>query len=134
MLIPVPTRHRVESQGYRFSLRRPGKFNPAAAAEHGIPQKSWSLLQRGKPVTLEDGTVVLPQQILGPDRKGLSISFSGDTAWEPDEAADSLSEPVDAGPEFVHADKDKETARVRSMAVTFFIMCLLSFLCGFDVI
>ena len=80
MLIPVPTRHRVESQGYRFSLRRPGKFNPAAAIEHRIPQKSWSLLQRGNPVTLEDGTVVLPQQILGPDRKGLNIIFTGDTA------------------------------------------------------
>lgn len=80
VLVPISTRHRVESRGYRFSLRRPGKFSRDAAVKYRVPQRSWRALQRGCPVTLEDGTVVLPQQILGPDRKGLSIVFTGDTA------------------------------------------------------
>ena len=79
-LFPVPTHHRVVSQGYRFSLRRPGKFNPSAAEALSIPKPLWSLLQHGKAVLLADGRTILPEQVLGPERKGLNIVFSGDTS------------------------------------------------------
>ena len=79
-LSPVPTRHRVASCGYRFSLHRAGKFNPSAAENLKIPKPLWSQLQHGRPVTLEDGSEISPEQVLGPSRRGLSIVFSGDTA------------------------------------------------------
>ena len=80
ILSPVRTHHRVASCGYRFSLHRPGKFNPPAAEALKIPKPFWGLLQHGNPVTLENGSEVLPELVLGPARKGLSVVFSGDTA------------------------------------------------------
>ena len=43
-LSPVPTCHRVPSQGYCFTLRRPGKFDAEAAQSLKIPQRQWSKL------------------------------------------------------------------------------------------
>jgi ribonuclease Z len=37
-------------------------------------------LQRGEPVTLADGIVVKPEQVLGPPRTGRKLVLSGDTA------------------------------------------------------
>lgn len=79
-LFPIRTRHRVPSRGYRFYLRRPGLFHAEKAERLGIPQKFWGMLQHGEAVPLEDGRVITPDQVLGGDRKGLSVVFSGDTA------------------------------------------------------
>ena len=78
------TDHRVASQGYAFTLSRPGKFNPIKAKELGVPTNQWKLLQRGESVQVGDVTV-LPEQVMGEARKGLKFVFSGDTA-----ACDSL--------------------------------------------
>ena len=75
----VPTRHRVPSQGYVFTLSRPGRFDVAAARALGVPQTDWSRLQAGKPV-FAGGSWVRPEQVLGPERPGLKLVFSGDTA------------------------------------------------------
>ncbi|MCR5834035.1 MAG: ribonuclease Z [Selenomonadaceae bacterium] len=72
------TEHRVPSQGYRFDLSRAGKFMPQRAKELGIPVKQWGILQRGESVTL-DGKIILPEEVLGEERKGLSFVFGGDT-------------------------------------------------------
>ena len=37
-------------------------------------------LQRGEPVTLADGRVVTPDEVLGPPRRGRKVSITGDTA------------------------------------------------------
>ena len=74
------TEHRVKSCGYRFHIRRPGKFIPVRAENAGVPKKYWGILQRGESVTLENGRTVFPDEVLGPERRGLSVVFSGDTA------------------------------------------------------
>ena len=79
-LIPFATKHRVPSVGYRFSLSRPGKFNPEAASALGIPQQLWHVLQNGDPITLEDGRIISPDMVLSKERRGLSVVYSGDTA------------------------------------------------------
>ena len=79
----IPTRHRVPSQGYVFTLARPGRFDVAAARALGVPQTDWSRLQAGKPVSL-GGAWVLPEQVMGPERPGLKLVFSGDTAACPE--------------------------------------------------
>lgn len=79
-LLPVPTRHRVASQGYRLELPRAGRFCPEQARALGVPVQQWKLLQRGESVALPDGRTVEPRDVLGAPRKGLSFVFSGDTA------------------------------------------------------
>ena len=79
-LTPVPTRHRVTSQGYRLDLPRAGRFSPEKARALGVPVQQWKMLQQGQSVGLADGSMVMPGSVLGPARQGLSFLFSGDTA------------------------------------------------------
>ncbi len=79
-LFAVPTKHRVTSCGYRLELMRTGRFLPEKAKELHVPVKCWKALQHGAFVTLEDGTLVRPEQVLGAPRRGLRFVFSGDTA------------------------------------------------------
>lgn len=73
------TNHRVESQGYVFSLRRRGKFLKEKADALHIPPAMRGLLQKGESVTV-NGETVTPEMVLGPERKGLKVVYSGDTA------------------------------------------------------
>ena len=70
----VGTAHRVPSQGYVFHLKRAGRFLPEQAAALGVQKKDWSRLQRGERVGR-----VKPSQVMGPERPGLIVAFSGDT-------------------------------------------------------
>ena len=47
-LTPVPTRHRVTSQGYRLDLPRAGRFSPEKARALGVPVQQWKMLQQGQ--------------------------------------------------------------------------------------
>lgn len=78
MLSAFPTEHTVISQGYSFKLARAGRFMPERARELNVPEKLWSLLQKGQSVRAED-KAVLPSEVLGAPRKGLKFVFSGDT-------------------------------------------------------
>ena len=67
-LTPVPTRHRVVSQGYRLDLPRAGRFSPEQARALGVPVKQWKTLQHGESITLDGGRVIQPEAVLGPAR------------------------------------------------------------------
>jgi ribonuclease Z len=59
---------------------RRGRFNPDRARELGVPEGPlWGKIHRGEPVTLEDGRVVAPSELVGPRRPGRTIVVSGDT-------------------------------------------------------
>jgi ribonuclease Z len=59
---------------------RPGRFDPGAARELGVPEGPlWGVLQRGAQVTLDDGRAVVPAQVLGPARSGRRLVVTGDT-------------------------------------------------------
>jgi ribonuclease Z len=74
--------HGRSSLGY--ALReddRPGRFDVSAADALGVPDgPSRGALQRGEVVTLDDGRVVRPEDVLGPPRQGRTIVLTGDTA------------------------------------------------------
>lgn len=78
-LVAFPTEHRTASQGYRFTLSRPPKFDPDKARSLGVPVKDWKKLQRGETVEAK-GRPIEPEAVSGGKRRGLSIVFSGDTA------------------------------------------------------
>ena len=56
-LLPVATKHRVRSLGYRLELPRAGRFDPEKARALGVPVTQWRLLQRGQAVPLAERMV-----------------------------------------------------------------------------
>lgn len=74
-LMPFETCHRVKSIGYRFELGRAGRFMPEKAELNGVPRRLWGVLQKG--LSAEGFS---PADVLGEEREGLSVVFSGDTA------------------------------------------------------
>jgi ribonuclease Z len=59
---------------------RKGRFNPERARELGIPEGPlWGEIHRGRSVTLEDGRVVEPAELVGQPRSGRKIVITGDT-------------------------------------------------------
>ncbi len=70
--------HNVLCYGYTMEVDRAGKFDVVRAKEAEIPQKYWSLLQKGEVVTAGD-IVYTPDMVLGPARKGLKVTYCTDT-------------------------------------------------------
>ena len=85
-----PVRHRVEAYGYAFvEDDRPGRFDAAAARALGVAEgPDFGRLQRGE--TVGD---VRPEQVVGEDRPGRRIVYSGDTA--PCQAVEVLADRAD---------------------------------------
>ena len=74
--------HGVSAVGYALvESPRPGRFDVDAATALGVPDgPERGALQRGEAVTLAGGTMVAPEQVLGPPRAGRTIVLAGDTA------------------------------------------------------
>ena len=70
--------HNVLCYGYTLEILRQGKFSPERAKEQGIPLKYWNPLQKGQ-VIEEDGITYTPEMVLGPDRKGIKLTYTTDT-------------------------------------------------------
>ncbi len=70
--------HNVLCYGYTMEVDRAGKFDVVRAKEAEIPQKYWSMLQKGEVVT-EGDIVYTPDMVLGPARKGLKVTYCTDT-------------------------------------------------------
>jgi ribonuclease Z len=73
--------HRINALGYVLAEdSRPGRFHLAKARALGVPEgPSFGKLQRGEAVTLADGTLVRPEDVVGPSRPGRRLVLSGDT-------------------------------------------------------
>ena len=65
-----PVAHGVPAVGYALvEPERPGRFDDTAADALGVPfGPERGMLQRGEPVTLADGRVVDPHELVGPPR------------------------------------------------------------------
>ena len=77
----VESNHVVQSLAYSFVEKpRPGKFYPEKARTLGVAEgELWSKLQQGESIHLADDREVAPSDVMGPQRKGRKIVYTGDT-------------------------------------------------------
>ncbi|MDD5790066.1 MAG: ribonuclease Z [Spirochaetia bacterium] len=80
-----PLQHTKTCVGYTLEeLDRPGEFNVEKARELGVPVGPlFGKLQRGEPITLENGKTVSPEDVMGSRRSGRKFSFVTDTLYLP---------------------------------------------------
>ncbi|MFP4204567.1 MAG: ribonuclease Z [Spirochaetaceae bacterium] len=76
-----PVFHTRDCIGYTLEEdRRPGVFHPERAMELGVPRGPlWSQLQQGEAVTLEEGRIVKPEEVMGQPRSGRKFSYVTDS-------------------------------------------------------
>ncbi len=94
-VVTRPLDHRIFALGFRLEEKiKPGRFNLERARELGVPAGPlYSRLQAGKSVTLADGRVIDPSEVLGEPRPGKVVSYCLDT--RPCANAIKLSENAD---------------------------------------
>lgn len=81
-IVAYPVDHRgARAVGYAIvEDDRKGRFNPEHARALGIPEgPMWGAIHRGRSVTLEDGRVIEPSELVGAPRSGRKIVLTGDT-------------------------------------------------------
>ncbi|HJQ21251.1 MAG TPA: ribonuclease Z [Gemmatimonadaceae bacterium] len=69
------------AMGYALvEVTRKGRFDPDHARQMGIPEGPlWGRIHRGESVTLENGRVIAPSDLVGPPRPGRTVVITGDT-------------------------------------------------------
>lgn len=71
-------KHNVICYGYSLYIKRGGRFYPERAEENKVPQRYWNRLQKGE--MIEEGEqVYTPDMVLGPERKGIKLTYCTDT-------------------------------------------------------
>lgn len=110
--------HNVTCYGYTLEIKRQGRFDVERARGQEIPQKFWSRLQKGE--TIEDGDRVLtPEMVLGPQRKGIKLTYCTDTRPVPiiAECAKHADLFICEG---MYAEKEKEAKARQYKHMTFY--------------
>lgn len=70
--------HNVICYGYSIRIKRAGRFFIERAMENEVPKAAWSRLQKGETVELND-VVYTPDMVLGPERRGIKLTYCTDT-------------------------------------------------------
>lgn len=70
--------HNITCYGYTIEIPRAGQFQVEEAQALGIPRNYWSKLQKGETIEIA-GTVYTPEMVLGPQRKGIKLTYCTDT-------------------------------------------------------
>ena len=108
----APVAHRIEAWAYAVTERdQPGRFDVDAARALGIPEGPlYGKLKRGETVTLDDGRTLDGAALVGPERPGRKVVFSGDTGPSPELTA--LAKGADLlVHEATYAEADRPLAR-----------------------
>lgn len=88
----IAASHGIPCLAYRVELKRKPVFLPEKAQALGLPVQLWSRLQHGETVEFK-GQVVVPSQVLGEARRGITCAFITDTRPTPELSA--LAHDVD---------------------------------------
>ncbi len=109
--------HNVLCYGYSLEILRAGRFDVERAKNAEIPMKYWSRLQKGE-VIEEDGRVFCPEDVLGPPRRGIKVTYTTDTR-----PTDSIAKHAEDSELFIcegmYGEADKEAKAVEHKHMTF---------------
>ncbi len=72
------TNHTLASYGFRVRLSRVGKFDRERAIANNVPLRAWNALQKNGEITL-DGVTYTSDMVLGPPRRGITVTYCTDT-------------------------------------------------------
>lgn len=110
--------HNVLCYGYTLEIDRAGKFDVERARAQEIPQKYWSILQKGETVESEKG-ILTPDMVLGPPRKGIKLTYTTDTR-----PTNSIRENAKGSDLFIcegmYGEKEKAEKAVEYKHMTFY--------------
>ncbi|HKL80335.1 MAG TPA: ribonuclease Z [Mobilitalea sp.] len=71
-------KHNIQCYGYSLLIKRGGRFYTENAQENEVPQKYWNRLQKGETIE-EGGRIYTPELVLGPERKGIKLTYCTDS-------------------------------------------------------
>ena len=110
--------HNVLCYGYTMEVDRAGKFDVERATAAQIPQRYWGVLQKGETVEAE-GQTYTPDMVLGPQRKGLKLTYCTDTR-----PTDSIRNNAKGSDLFIcegmYGEKDKQKKAKEYKHMTFY--------------
>ncbi len=110
--------HNVICYGYTLEIKRKGKFSVERANELHIPKEYWNLLQKGETIEA-GGEKFTPDMVLGPERKGIKVTYCMDTRPVP-----SISENAKGADLFIcegmYGEKGKEAKAKEYKHMTFY--------------
>lgn len=110
--------HNVPCYGYRIQIPRAGKFQLEQAVANNIPKQAWSRLQKGELVEV-DGILYTPDMVLGPERKGIAVTYCTDTRPVP--MIVKYAKDADLFIcEGMYGEKDKEAKAMEYRHMTFY--------------
>ncbi len=110
----TPVDHTIFCLAYALiEDERPGKFDKSKALSLGVPEGPFfGRLQRGEEITIPNGLVVEPSDVLGPNRRGRRIVYAVDT--RPCEGVVGLAQGADVlVHEGVFGEELREEANLR---------------------
>jgi ribonuclease Z len=111
-------RHNVTCYGYSVEIKRAGRFSVERAKEQAVPIKLWSHLQKGETIE-QNGITYTPQMVLGPQRKGLKVTYCTDSR-----PLDAIVEAAQASDLFIcegmYAEKEKLVKAKQYKHMTFY--------------
>lgn len=84
-LSALPVEHAIPCFAWRVDVSRKGRFHPERAKALEVPASDWRRLQNGEAVQVGDRTVI-PQEVMGEERRGLRLCYATDLRPTPDMA------------------------------------------------
>lgn len=110
--------HNVVCYGYNIMIPRAGRFFMEKALENNVPKEVWNRLQKGEVVEL-NGISYTPDMVLGPERKGIKLTYCTDTRPVP-----IISEKAKNADLFIcegmYGEKEKASKAVEYKHMTFY--------------
>ncbi len=109
--------HTLPCYGYTVKIPRVGKFDLDRARANNIPMAVWSPLQKTESVTYE-GVTYTRDMVLGPDRRGIKVTYCTDTRPAPVIAEQAKDADLFIC-EGMYGDEDKHAKAVTAKHMTF---------------
>ena len=109
--------HTLPCYGYTVEIPRVGKFDLERARANNIPMAVWSPLQKNAVVEFE-GVTYTRDMVLGPDRRGIKVTYCTDTRPVPVIAEQARDADLFIC-EGMYGDEDKHAKAVTAKHMTF---------------